>query len=70
MNDTVVSPVTVTPKQDAQGNTRRNPKNEDARHGRFRGRQQRGDGTDPVPSERPLVNSYGQVIGQTVNITA
>ena len=69
--DTVVSAVAVTPKHDAQGNSGRNPRQEDSGKGRLKRSHHSANDAESVSGEpHSLVNCYGQVIGQTVNITA
>ena len=62
--DAVVSSVAVTPKEDAKGNTGRDP-----RHDRSAPRRRERVAVES-DEHHPLLNTSGQVIGQTINITA
>ncbi len=62
--DAVVSSVAVKPKEDAKGNTGRDP-----RHDRSAPRRRERVAAES-DEHHPLLNTSGQVIGQNINITA
>jgi len=60
--EAVLPPLKVNPKQDSQDNARRDQRRE--------GQAQHRDKDGKENASQPLLNTYGQVIGKTINITA